>query len=253
MTGRLEGKVAIITGASSGIGLETARLFAREGAKLVLAARRVGRLENLAEELAEAYGTEAIAVRTDVSESADCYALPEVAFDRFGCIDVLVNNAGIVDKHMPIDLCDDEWWQTILNIDLTSCYRIAKGALAHMASGSAIVNVSSIGGVFGSSGVAYSAAKAGVIGMTKNIAIRYAARGIRCNAVCPGPTPTELNTPDAMADFCGEFADECCKHMDMELPEATVVDQANAILFLSCDESAAITGRSLIVDHGMTL
>ena len=255
MSKRLEGEVAIITGASSGIGYACAKRFAAEGANLVLAARRVERLESLASELSEAFGSECLCIRTDVSVREDCEALAPAAFERFGRIDVLVNNAGIVDKHMPIDLCDDEWWARVVNIDLTSCYRIAKGALVYMerqGSGS-IVNVSSIGGIFGSSGVAYSAAKAGVIGMTKNVAIRYAARGIRCNAVCPGPTPTELNTPEAMAPFCGEFADECCKHMDMELPEATVEDQANAILFFSCDESTAITGQSLIVDHGMTL
>lgn len=249
---RLKDKVCIVTGASSGIGLETARVFAREGAKLVLVARREERLRKLACEL-EASGSEALAVRADVSVRADCEAIAALAVERFGRIDVLVNNAGIVDKHMPIDLCDDSWWETVLNIDLTSVYRVTKAALPHMCPGASIVNVSSIGAIRGNSGVAYSSAKAGVIGFTKNVAIRYARRGIRCNSVCPGPTPTELNTPEMMAGFCGEFAAECGKHMDMSLPEATVVDQANAILFFACEESAAITGQSLVIDHGMTI
>lgn len=255
MSGRLDGKVAVITGASSGIGLACARLFAAEGASLVLAARRIDRLEALAAELVEAHDTKSLAVRTDVSVRQDCYALADAAQAEFGRIDVLVNNAGIVDKHMPIDLCDDDWWQTVVNIDMTSAYRVAKGVLVHMeeqGTGS-IVNVSSIGGVNGLSGVAYSAAKAGVIAMTKNIAVRYARTHIRCNTVCPGPTPTELNTPEAMAGFCGEFAGECGKHFDLSLPETTVKEQARAILFLASDESSGLNGQALVVDHGMTI
>ena len=116
-----------------------------------------------------------------------------------------------------------------------------------------IINISSIGGVFGSAGISYSAAKAAVLGMTKNIAIQFAGKGIRCNAVCPGPTPTELNAPDRMKDFTTWFADVCGKHMDLSRPEATAEDQANAILYFASDDSKAVTGQYLIVDNGTTL
>ncbi len=96
-----------------------------------------------------------------------------------------------------------------------------------------IVNISSIGGVFGSAGISYSAAKSAMLAMTKNIAIQFANKGIRCNAVCPGPTPTELNAPEKIATFDAEFGPQCHKHMNMSLPETTVEEQASAILFFA--------------------
>lgn len=138
-------------------------------------------------------------------------------------------------------------------LDQTSLFYLTKDVLPHMGEGGSIVNVSSIGGVFGSAGISYSTAKAGVLGFTKNVAIQFASKGIRCNAVCPGPTPTPLNAPEQVATFTTWFADECGKHMDLSLPEANVVDQANAILFFASDESKAVNGQILVVDHGTTL
>ncbi len=251
---RLEGKVAVVTGASSGIGHETARIFAREGAKVVLVARRKERLETLAAEI-KAAGGEALAIGADVTRRDDCDHVIEETKKTYGTVDILVNNAGIGDKHMPIDLCSTEWWDHVILTDQTSVYYMSKAALKYMVDceTASIVNVSSIGGVFGSAGISYSAAKSAMLGMTKNIAIRFAPKGIRCNAVCPGPTPTELNTPEQFATFHMEFADQCAKHMNMELPEANVTDQANAILYFASDESKAVTGQVLVVDHGCTL
>ena len=115
-----------------------------------------------------------------------------------------------------------------------------------------IVNVSSIGGVFGSAGISYSAAKSALLGMTKNIAIQFAGKGIRCNAVCPGPTPTPLNTPEKLATF-DEFAEQCAKHMNMGLPHTPAIQQAQAILFFASDESDGTIGQVLVVDNGITL
>jgi len=251
---RLTGKVAIITGASSGIGYETAVLFAGEGAKVVLAARRKERLEELAERI-HGTGGEAVVVAADVTKREDCIRVAKEAEDAYGRIDILVNNAGIADKHMPIDLCTPEWWDEVILTDQTSVYYMSKAALEYMVNNEtgSIVNVSSIGGVFGSAGISYSAAKSAVLGMTKNIAIQYAAKGIRCNAVCPGPTPTELNTPEKMKTFHMDFADQCAQHMNLSLPEATAEDQANSILFFASDEAKAVTGQILVVDHGCTL
>ena len=143
----------------------------------------------------------------------------------------------------------------IIAIDQSSLFYMMKDTIPHMmaAGKGSIINVSSIGGVFGNGGISYSAAKSAALAMTKNVAIQLAPNGIRCNAVCPGPTPTLhlthqkkwLNFPHGLQN--------AAQHMDMSLPESSVEDQANAILFFAEDASAAVTGQYLIVDHGTTL
>ncbi len=251
---RLKGRVAVITGASSGIGAATARILAEEGAKVVLAARRREKLEENAKKI-RSMGGEALTVEADVTSREDCKRIVKEAVEAYGRIDILVNNAGIADKHLPITECSPEWWDTVILTDQTSVYYITKEVLPVMEEKGygSIVNVSSIGGVFGSAGISYSAAKSAMLGMTKNIAIQFAGKGIRCNAVCPGPTPTELNTPEKLAGFFMSFADQCAKHMNMELPETTVEDQAHAILYFASEESKGVTGQVLVVDNGITL
>ncbi len=247
-------KVAIVTGASSGIGKETALRLGKGGASVALAARRIDRLEEVKKQI-EALGGKALCIEADVSKRDDCKKIVEETVKAFGKIDILVNNAGIVDKHRPITRCDYDWWDEVVNIDLTSVFNITKEALRYMepAHYGRIVNISSIGGVYGNSGAAYSASKAGVIGLSKNIAIQYAGEGITCNCVCPGPTPTELNTPDKIATFDEEFASKCNKGMNTDLPFADVSDQAAAICFFASDDARAITGQCLVVDQGWTL
>lgn len=251
---RLENKVAIITGSSSGIGKATALRFAREGAGVVLAARRLNLLEEVAAEC-RTYGVRALAVQADLTTHENCRRVVDETIREFGRIDILVNNAGIADKHRPITECSDEFWEEVIAIDQKSIFYLTKEVLPYMleAKAGSIVNVSSIGGVFGSAGISYSAAKSAVLGMTKNIAIQGAPHNIRCNAVCPGPTPTPLNAPEQMKTFTKWFADQCGMHMNLTLPEATVDDQASAILYFASDESAAVTGQVLVVDHGTTL
>ena len=185
---RLENKTAIVTGGNSGIGKATAILFAKEGADLVLCARRKEALDEVAEECRK-YGVQVVTVKADVSSHEDCSAVVKAAVDTFGKVDILVNNAGIVDKHRPITECTDEWWNEIIAIDQSSLFYMMKDTIPHMmASGKgSIINVSSIGGVFGNGGISYSAAKSAALAMTKNVAIQLAPNGIRCNAVCPGP------------------------------------------------------------------
>jgi len=131
---------------------------------------------------------------------------------------------------------------------------MCKYALEHMekAGQGSIVNVSSIGAK-GIAGIAYSAAKAAVNGMTKNIALQYSPTAIRCNATAPGPTPTPLNAPEAFQFFNKEFAEACARHIDLTVPEAQAEDQAEAILYFASDVSKAVTGQILYVDHGTTL
>jgi NAD(P)-dependent dehydrogenase (short-subunit alcohol dehydrogenase family) len=250
---RIEGKVAIVTGASSGIGRETAVLFAEEGAKIVAVGRNAERLADLKDQISPL--TEVITVIAEARSVEDTKNVFAQALAAFGTVDILVNNAGIADKHRPALKVTDEFWDEVIGIDLTSVFQYSREALEIMTkTGSgAIVNVSSIGGVYANAGVAYSAAKAGEIAMTKNIALQYSGTNIRCNAVAPGPTPTELNTPEAIATFDAEFMEICGRHTDLSVGFSDARDQANAILFLASDDARCITGQTLVVDRGMCL
>ncbi len=251
--GRLENKIVIVTGGNSGIGRATADLFCKEGAKVVIASRRAEvNAETVAE--IEGKGGEIMAVQADVSKMEDCKRIIDETVNKYGRIDVLVNNAGIADKHMPVNQCTESWYDTVIKIDQYSVYYMCKYALEHMekAGSGSIVNISSIGSQ-GVAGISYSAAKAAVNAMTKNIALQYSHTAIRCNAIGPGPTPTPLNAPEAMKTFNMAFADACAKHIDITVPEADVYDQAEAILYFASDVSKAVTGQILYVDHGTTL
>lgn len=251
--GRLENKVALITGGNSGIGRATASLFCKEGAKVMISARREADNKRVVEEIT-AQGGEISAVQGDVSKKEACLRIIDETIKKYGRIDILVNNAGIVDKHMPIRLCTEQWYDQICKVDQYSVYYMCKYVLPHMekAGKGSIVNISSIGSQ-GVGGFAYSAAKAAVNSMTKNIALQYSATAIRCNAVAPGPTPTPLNAPDVLKEFNLEFATACARHIDLSVPETQPEDQAEAILFFASDASKAITGQILYVDHGTTL
>ena len=252
--GLVENKVIVVTGANSGIGRETALVLAAEGAKVVLAARRMDKLKEVEEEIC-AKGGEAYCVSGDVSVREDCDRIISETLEKYGRVDVLVNNAGMGDKQIPITRCSDEWWREICAVNQDSVFYMTRAALVPMekqGEGS-IVNVSSIGGVYANAGIAYSAAKAAVVAITKNVAIQFAGKGIRCNAVCPGPTITPLLSKDARADFDEEFVKICNEHICCSVPKAEAIEQANAILFFASELSKAVTGQALVVDYGCNL
>ncbi|MDR3365158.1 MAG: SDR family oxidoreductase [Clostridiales Family XIII bacterium] len=251
--GRLDGKVSVITGAGSGIGKTVAEVFAREGAAVVLMGRRADVLEAAADGI-RAAGGRALAVRGDITVLADVKHVMEAAISAFGKIDILVNNAGMGDEHRPITRLSEELWDEVIASDLKAVFYTCKEALAYMeAAGSgSIINVSSIAGLFGNTGVSYSAAKAGVIGLTKNIAIQFAGTGIRCNAVCPGPTRSGMN-PDKMPNVDMEMLEITGRHLNPDVKWAETEDQANAMLFFASDESASVNGQVIVVDFGKTL
>ena len=250
----LKDKVALITGASSGIGLTTAKLFAKEGAKVAILARRAGVLEEKAREI-RAEGGVCLPVAGDVTDPDSVSSAVQKVIDEYGRIDILVNNAGDGDQHRTTENVSNEFWDKMISLNQSSVFYFCRAVLPYMkkqGSGS-IVNLSAIAGVYGNAGVSYSAAKAAVIAITKNIAFECTGTDIRCNAVCPGPTvvPRMDGREDELYDK--EFLAITERHMDMTIPFATPEDQANVILFLSSDLSRAINGQAIVTDNGRCL
>lgn len=251
--GRLDNKIALITGGNSGIGEATAKLFAREGASVVLTARREGELARVADEIREDGGV-CEWFSGDVRVTADVERVVAQTIEKFGRIDILVNNAGIPDCHMPTVKLTDELWDDVVDTDLKGVMRCCRAVLPHMVARNygAIVNIASIGGVYACAGASYSAAKAGVLALTKNLAIQYFGSGIRVNSVSPGGTDTPLFSPEMAANADKEMMEITAQHHLHPHPNARLspMEQAYAILFLASDEASGINGENLTVDYG---
>lgn len=252
--GKLDNKVAIVTGGNSGIGEATAKLFAQEGATVVVAARRQDQNERVVNEI-KAAGGKAVAMQLDVTKSDECDAVVDKVYEMFGKIDVLVNDAGQADFNRSAKNVTNEFWDEQIAVNQSSVFYMSRAVVKYMepAGSGSVVNVSSIGGVYHCAGVAYSAAKAAVIAITHNMAIQYTEKGIRFNAVCPGGTNTPLFNPEFAELQDKEFARITAKVIRMGLPQCEAIDQAKAILFFACDDSSAITGQYLVVDKGTCL
>jgi len=248
MAGRLEGKVAVVTGGCSGIGLATVRRFAEEGAKVVVGDLDDAAGEALAEEIGGAY------VHCDVAAKDDVDRLFATAKEKFGRLDIAFNNAGISppedDSILDTDL---DAWRRVQEVNLTSVYLCCKAALPYMLeqkSGS-IINTASFVAVMGAatSQISYSASKGGVLSMTRELGVQFARDGIRVNALCPGP----VNTPLLKELFAKdeERAARRLVHVPMGRfgePE----EMANAVLFLASDESSFMTASTFLVDGGIS-
>lgn len=245
-------KVAIITGASSGIGEATARLFAREGAAVVVSARRQTELDALVAAI-EAEGGRAVAVSGDIREEALAQRLVAVAVERFGGLDIAVNNAGSVGDNEPVTEIALDRWRATLDTNLTGAFLGAKHqipAMLERGGGALILTSSFVGHTIGMPGMgAYAAAKAGMIGLSKVIAAEFGAQGIRCNALLPGGTDTPAgrefaNTPEIIAFVEGMHALKRMAHPD---------EIARAALFLASDASSFMTGAAMLVDGGVSI
>ena len=251
---RLAGKVSIVTGSARGIGRATAELFAREGAKVVVAdvdeengretVRRIGQ-----------YGGEAFFLPTDVGRDEDVEHMIRVAVDRYGKIDVLHNNVGIAVGGNVVETSPADWHR-ILNVNLASTYRGCHFAIPEMLrnGGGSIVNTASVQGILGiPDWAAYAAAKGGMIALTRQIAVQYAKQNIRVNCVCPGGVLTTMaekilaESPDPETAL--KAVTDTYPMGRLGRPE----EIAYAALFLACDESSFVTGHALVADGGFSV
>lgn len=248
----MEGKVAIVTGASSGIGLHTARLFAEKGASVVLADLD----ETAGKEAVQAIegaGGSALFVKTNVSESAQVKELVEKTIERFGRLDYAVNNAGIGGESVPTAEISEEGWDRVIGVNLTGVWLCMKHEIEAMLEneGGAIVNVASILGKVGfANAAAYVSAKHGVVGLTKSAAMEYATLGVRVNVVCPGfiYTPMLENAGMAEGSEMHTYISSLHPMQRMGTPE----EVATMIVWACSDEASFVTGASLLVDGGYT-
>ena len=252
--GRLEGKVAIITGSNSGVGAATAKLFAKEGAKVVISARRLPQLEEVADEI-RAAGGEVLVVQTDVSKVEDCENLVAKTVEKYGRVDILVNHAGVLEAGLKtIDCFEDEDLEWVFGINTKGTLYCTRAAVKEMMKNNygSIINLDSVAGQFGTGGAAYVTSKAGVIGLTKHTAMRFAGTGIRCNSINPSSIATPMAKTDP-ATLNQDMFGQMRKHMNLSVPICMPEDVANILLFLASDESRAITGQIIVSDFGATL
>lgn len=250
---KLTGKVALITGGSSGIGRATAILFAREGARVVIASRRHKEGQETVKLVAKE-GGEAIFVSTDVTRAAEVDALVETTKQRFGRLDIAVNNAGTTGRLGPIIEQDEASWRETIDGNLTSLFLSARYQIPAMVAGGggSIINVASVVGntVAFPGTTMYSAAKAGVVGLTKALAVEYAKAGVRVNALVPGgvDTPMFRSTMGATAESAAYIASLHALGRVAQ-PE----ELASAALFLASNDSSFVTGSAIIIDGAMSI
>jgi NAD(P)-dependent dehydrogenase (short-subunit alcohol dehydrogenase family) len=247
MSGRMDEKVVIVTGGSSGIGRATAIAFAREGAKVVIAARRVTEGEETVKQIVES-GGEALFVQTDVTQAKEVQALVDRTLEQYGRLDAAFNNAGAGKGIRLVDLTEEEWEQEIavnlksvwlcLKYQIPAMLKSGKGAIVNMASQGAILGVPNY--------TAYGAAKGGAVALTRAAAAEYAAEGIRINAISPGAIETELwaNAPAGMLE-----------QVAAGIPMQRVgqpQDIAETVIWLCSDAAGFITGQNIAIDGGYT-
>jgi NAD(P)-dependent dehydrogenase (short-subunit alcohol dehydrogenase family) len=249
---RLANKVAIVTGASSGIGRVTAKLFAAEGARVVVGARREAELNSLVAEI-EAAGGQAVALAGDVREENYAKALVDLAVARYGRLDIAFNNAGTLGQTGPTTDVTEEGWNQAIDINLTGSFLGAKHQVAQMlknGGGSIIFTSTFVGYSFAFPGTAaYAASKAGVIGLTQALAAEYGPQAIRVNAVLPGAVETDMylemnNTPESQ-----QFISNLHALRRVASPE----ELAKAVLFFASDDSSFVTGTASLIDGGASI
>ncbi|MFC1996940.1 SDR family NAD(P)-dependent oxidoreductase [Chloroflexota bacterium] len=254
---RFNQDVVIVTGGTSGIGASTAKLFAKEGAVVLITGRRVGKGAGVVKEIQETGGN-AEYIEVDHTQAEDCHRVVQACIEKFGRIDVLFNNAGIVVKGTAEDTSESAW-QAVMDLNVTAVWRMSKLVIPHMRQkgyGVIVNNASDWGIVGGQEAVAYCTSKGAVIQMTKAMALDHASENIRINAVCPGDTYVSRWVEEGYFQSTGPVDEKTARSESGKgIPMGRVgeVEEiARAVLFLASKEATYITGTTLVVDGGNT-
>ena len=249
---KLQDKVAVVTGAASGMGKAIAKVYAKEGAKVIVADLNLAGAAEVVKEITDNNGV-AKAVQVNVAKQEDINLMIDTAVNEYGKLDILVNNAGIMDGFEPVADITDERWDLIFDINTKGVMRAMRKAIPmFLEQGQGvIVNIASTGGMNGAhAGATYGASKHAVVGLTKNTGYMYAQKGIRCNAIAPGAVNTNIST--SMKNI-NEFGMERTKVVQGVIPKVGEAEEiANAALFLASDEASFVNGTVLTVDGGWT-
>lgn len=249
--GKLDNRVAIVTGASSGMGAAITRLFAEEGASIVAIARRKEKLQNSVDEII-VQGGKVTAVAGDVSRDEDVRNAVRTAVDQYGRLDIVVNNAGLLDRMAAVGDLDDRTWSQVIDVNLTGPMRMMRAAIPQfLAQGEGVfVTIASVGGLFGArAGAAYTASKHGVIGLARNVAYMYARKGIRSNVIAPGGVNTAISEG---IEFSPEGAGICATGLNLNPRMGEPEEIARVALFLASDDSSFVNGAIIVADAGWT-
>ena len=244
----LSGKVALITGASRGIGQSISIILAQSGAHVICVSRNINDVQSVADKITNQKFV-ASAVSCDISSTNNVTELVKDIIEKHGRIDILINNAGITSDNLLMRMSEDDW-DNVLNVNLKAAFTAIKAASLTMIKqrSGRIINISSVVGLMGNAGqVNYAASKAGLIGMTKSVAREFASRGITANCIAPGYIETEMTN---------KLKDEVKSSLNEQIPLGrigNVEDIAYAVAFLASDEASYITGQTLAVDGGMVM
>ncbi|MFD1926756.1 SDR family oxidoreductase [Sporosarcina siberiensis] len=247
---RLNDKVAIVTGAGSGIGKEIANLYANEGAKVIVCDLNEEAANDVVNQITSS-GGQAVAITANVANEEDIQHLFDQTVATYGTLDILVNNAGIMDNFVPIAEITDELWDRVMSVNATSQMRTIRKAMSIFLEKEKgiIVNLASAAGLQGSrAGVAYTASKHAVVGLTKNVAFQYATKGIRCNAIAPGGVNTNIGTTMSEPDAFG--MERVMSGIASNPRSGEPSEIASIALFLASDDASFVNGTIVQADGG---
>ena len=251
---KLKGKVAVVTGASSGMGREIAYVFAKEGAVVYAAARRLEKLEELAEKTKDFEG-KIIPVSSNLINQEDAEKLIEYAYSDSGKLDILVNNAGIMDDFSGVGDVNDEMMNKVFDLNVFAPFYTSRKAVnIFLKEGKGvIVNIASIGGLYGArAGAVYTASKHALVGLTKNTGYMYAKKNIRCNAICPGAIETDIGSGEYMKHVNQDGMNTIMANIGGNPRGGSPAEIAEIAVFLASDESSLINGQCLAAYAGWT-
>ena len=249
---KLKGKTAVVTGASSGMGREIAYYFAKEGANVIAVARRAERLNELVEQTKDFDG-KIVAFSADITDKEKVEEMVDEAVKLFGKMDIIVNNAGIMDDMSGVGDVSDEMFDKVFDLNVKAALYAMRKAVKHFeeVGGGVIINVASVGGLYGGvAGATYTASKHAVVGLTKNTAYMYAMKNIRCNAICPGAIATEIGNSEFMKKINQEGAARTGIGLSLNPRFGQASEIATAAVFLASDDASFVNGQCIAVDGG---